>query len=41
MKPWTLLGMTKEDIRQAARLDATDRQVRIIQKAAGKGGLPG
>ena len=37
MKPWTLLGMTKENIRQAARLDATDQQVRIIQKAAGMG----
>lgn len=36
-KPWTLLGMTRKDIRQAVRLDATDRQLRIIQKAAGMG----
>lgn len=37
MKPWTLLGVTKENMRQAVRLDATDRQLRIIQKAAGMG----
>lgn len=36
-KPWELLGMSREDLRQAARIDATDRQTRIIQKAAGMG----
>ena len=37
LKPWEYLHMTKDDIRQAVRLDATDRQMRIIQLAAGKG----
>lgn len=36
-KPWALLGMTREDMGQAVRLDATDRQLRIIQKAADAG----
>lgn len=36
-RPWEILGMAREDMKQAARLDATDRQVRIIQKAAGAG----
>lgn len=36
-KPWQRLGVTKEDMMQAARLDATDRQMRIIQRAAGLG----
>lgn len=36
-KPWELMGMTKEDMKQAVRLDATDQQMRIIQKAARMG----
>lgn len=36
-KPWQRLGVTKEDMMQAARLDATDQQMRIIQRAAGLG----
>lgn len=33
-KPWQCLRITKEDMMQAVRLDATDRQMRIIQRAA-------
>lgn len=33
-KPWQYLKLTKEDMMQAVRLDATDRQMRIIQRAA-------
>ncbi len=36
-KPWECLKMTREGMKQAVRLNATDRQVRIIQKAAGTG----
>ncbi|MDE5696757.1 MAG: PcfJ domain-containing protein [Lachnospiraceae bacterium] len=36
-KPWEILHMTKEDMKQAVRLNATDQQMRIIQKAAGVG----
>lgn len=33
-KPWQYLKISKEDIMQAVRIDATDRQMRIIQRAA-------
>lgn len=33
-KPWQYLKITKEDMSQAVRLDATDQQMRIIQRAA-------
>lgn len=36
-KPWDLMDITKEDIKQAVRLNATDQQMRIIQLAAGSG----
>lgn len=36
-KPWDYLKLSKEDIKQAVRLNATDRQIRIIQMAAGVG----
>ncbi len=36
-KPWECLKMTREGMKQAVRLNATDRQVRIIQKAAEAG----
>lgn len=36
-KPWECLKMTREGMKQAVRLNATDRQVRIIQKAAETG----
>lgn len=36
-KPWEILHMTKEDMKQAVRLNVTDQQMRIIQKAAGVG----
>ncbi len=36
-KPWECLKMTREGMKQAVRVNATDRQVRIIQKAAETG----
>lgn len=36
-KPWDHIGLTKEAMRQAVRLDATDQQMRILQKAAAAG----
>lgn len=36
-KPWQYLNIMKEDMQQAIRLDATDQQMRIIQRAAGMG----
>ena len=36
-KPWECLKMTREGMKQAVRVNATDRQVRIIQKAAEPG----
>ncbi len=34
IRPWEYFGVAKEDMRQAVRLDATDQQMRIIQKAS-------
>lgn len=36
-KPWQWLQITKEEMRQAARLDASDRMMRIIQLAHAAG----
>lgn len=36
-KPWQCLKITKECMKQAVRLDASDQQLRIIQKASGLG----
>ncbi len=36
-KPWEYLKISKEDMKQAVRLDASDVQMRIIQKAAESG----
>lgn len=36
-KPWQYLGITKEAMRQAVRLNATGQQLRIIQRAAEAG----
>ncbi len=33
-KPWQYLKISKEDMAQAVRIDATDQQMRIIQRAA-------
>lgn len=33
-KPWDYIGLTKDAMKQAVRLDATDQQMRILQKAA-------
>lgn len=37
IKPWECLGITREDMKQASRLDAADRMLRIIQEARGQG----
>lgn len=34
LKPWQYLEFTKEEMAQAVRLDATDQQMRIIQRAS-------
>lgn len=34
LKPWQYLKISKEEMMQAVRIDATDRQMRIIQRAA-------
>lgn len=36
-KPWDFMEITKEDMKQAVRLNVTDQQMRIIQLAAGSG----
>lgn len=36
-KPWDFMKITKEDMKQAVRLNATDQQMRIIQLAVGAG----
>lgn len=35
-RPWEYLGLAREDLQQAVRLDAADRQLRVIQLAAGQ-----
>lgn len=37
LKPWEYIKLTKEGMKQAVRLDATDRQVRVLQKAVEAG----